>query len=126
MNNSLPIVQMVIQSDIMTIIVLCILAVMSLGSWGIIIVKFFVYRRNKRANAVFFKKFSTVTQFVQLQELCEKAEDSALRRLTAEVLKEASKFSNFVSYDSIQHRASLLEDTIQLPSKAFALRKTAT
>jgi biopolymer transport protein TolQ len=50
---------------------------------------------------------------VELQELCEKAEDSALRRLTAEVLKEASKFSNFVSYDSIQHRASLLEDTIQ-------------
>ena len=29
------------------------------------------------------------------------------------MLKEASKFSNFVSYDSIQHRASLLEDTIQ-------------
>ena len=113
MNNSIPLVQMVLQSDIATIVVLCILAIMSLGSWGIIIVKFFTYRRSKHANAEFFRKFSTVTQFVQLQGLCETAEDSALRRLTAEVLKEASKFSNFVSYDSIQHRASLLEDTIQ-------------
>ena len=104
---------MVVQSDIATIVVLCILAVMSLGSWGIIIVKYIAYRQSKRANAEFFRKFSTVTQFVQLQGLCETGDDSALRRLTAEVLKEASKFSNFVSYDSIQHRASLLEDTIQ-------------
>ena len=90
MNNSIPLVQMVLQSDIATIVVLCILAIMSLGSWGIIIVKFFTYRRSKHANAEFFRKFSTVTQFVQLQGLCETAEDSALRRLTAEVLKEAS------------------------------------
>ena len=58
---------MVLQSDIATIVVLCILAIMSLGSWGIIIVKFFAYRRSKHANAEFFRKFSTVTQFVQLQ-----------------------------------------------------------
>ena len=81
MNNSVPLLQMLSQSDIATIVILAILAVMSLGSWGIIIVKYVV--------------------------------NSALRSLTSEVLKEASKFSNFVSYDSIQHRASLLEDTIQ-------------
>ena len=104
---------MVAQSDIATIVVLCILAIMSFGSWGIMIVKYFEYKKNQRTNAEFFRKFSTVSQFVQLQGLCESADDSALRRLTAEVLKEASKFSNFVSYDSIQHRASLLEDTIQ-------------
>ncbi|MBR2197030.1 MAG: hypothetical protein IJ909_00985, partial [Fibrobacter sp.] len=94
MNNSIPLVQMVLQSDIATIVVLCILAIMSLGSWGIIIVKYITYLKNKHANAEFFRKFNTVTQFVELQELCEMAEDSALRRLTAEVLKEASKFSN--------------------------------
>jgi len=113
LNNSIPLVQMVMQSDIATIVVLCILAIMSLGSWGIIIVKYFVHRKNKSANVVFFRKFSSVTQFVELQGLCETADESALRSLTEEVLKEASKFSNFVSYDSIQHRASLLEDTIQ-------------
>ena len=77
---------MVMQSDIATIVVLCILAVMSLGSWGIIIVKYIAYRQSKRANAEFFRKFSTVTQFVQLQGLCETGDDSALRRLTAEAL----------------------------------------
>ncbi len=104
---------MVMQSDIATIVVLCILAIMSLGSWGIIIVKYIVNKKNQRANVIFFRKFSSVQQFVELQTLCESSDESALRRLTDEVLKEASKFSNFVSYDSIQHRASLLEDTIQ-------------
>ena len=69
MNSSIPLVQMVMQSDIATIVVLCILAVMSLGSWGIIIVKYIAYRHSKHANAEFYRKFSTVTQFVQLQGL---------------------------------------------------------
>ncbi len=123
MNNSVPILQMVAQSDIATIVVLCILAIMSFGSWGIMIVKYFEYKKNQRTNAEFFRKFSTVSQFVQLQGLCESADDSALRRLTAEVLKEASKFSNFVSYDSIQHRASLLEDTIQRSIEGLRLKE---
>ena len=123
LNNSVPILQMVAQSDIATIVVLCILAIMSFGSWGIMIVKYFEYKKNQRTNAEFFRKFSTVSQFVQLQGLCESADDSALRRLTAEVLKEASKFSNFVSYDSIQHRASLLEDTIQRSIEGLRLNE---
>ena len=104
---------MLTQSDVATLVILGILAVMSLGSWGIIIVKYIVNTKNQRANVIFFRKFVDVRQFVELQGLCETADDSALKSLTAEVLKEASKFSNFVSYDSIQHRASLLEDTIQ-------------
>ena len=123
LNNSVPILQMVAQSEIATIVVLCILAIMSFGSWGIMIVKYFEYKKNQRTNAEFFRKFSTVSQFVQLQGLCESADDSALRRLTAEVLKEASKFSNFVSYDSIQHRASLLEDTIQRSIEGLRLKE---
>lgn len=113
MNNSVPFVQMLMQSDITTLVILGILAVMSLGSWGIIIVKYIVNKKNQRANVVFFRQFVNVRQFVELQTICETADESALKSLTSEVLKEASKFSNFVSYDSIQHRASLLEDTIQ-------------
>ena len=122
LNNSVPLLQMLSQSDIATIVILAILAVMSLGSWGIIIVKYVVNRKNQRANVVFFREFVNVRQFVELQGLCETADDSALRSLTSEVLKEASKFSNFVSYDSIQHRASLLEDTI--PRSIEGLRLT--
>jgi len=110
---SLPIVQMIMKADIATIVIIAILAVMSFGSWGIIIVKLFSYRKSQRANASFFTRFNQVEHFIELQGLCETSGDSALKRLTSEVLIEAAKFSNFVSYDSIQHRASLLEDTIQ-------------
>ena len=110
---SSPVVQMLFQSDPATMVVLAILAVMSFGSWGIIITKFFSYRKNQKSNASFFCRFNQVEQFIELQGLCETSGDSALKRLTSEVLIEAAKFSNFVSYDSIQHRASLLEDTIQ-------------
>jgi len=110
---SLPIVQMIMKADVATIVIIAILAVMSFGSWGIIIVKLFSYRKNQRANASFFSRFNQVEHFIELQGLCETSGDSALKRLTSEVLIEAAKFSNFVSYDSIQHRASLLEDTIQ-------------
>lgn len=121
MNNSVPLLQMVAQSDMATIVVLSILAIMSLGSWGIIIVKFIVNRKSRRANKVFYRQFAEVQQFVGLQDLCESAKDSALKSLTSEVLQEASKFSNFVSYDSILHRASLLEDTIQRSIEAIRL-----
>ena len=110
---SLPIVQMIMKADVATIVIIAILAVMSFGSWGIIIVKLFSYLKNQIAIAFFFSRFNQVEHFIELDGLCETSGDSALKRLTSEVLIEAAKFSNFVSYDSIQHRASLLEDTIQ-------------
>ena len=58
---------MLTQSDITTLVILGILAVMSLGSWGIIIVKYIVNTKNQRANVVFFRKFVDVRQFVELQ-----------------------------------------------------------
>ena len=113
MNNTVPVLQMVTQSDVVTMVILGILAFMSLGSWGIIIVKFFKNKSNLRANALFFRQFCRIKKFSDLQKLCDMSADSALRTLTAEVLIEASKFKGAVTYDSIQHRSSLLEDAIQ-------------
>ena len=113
MNNTVPILQMVTQSDIVTMIILGVLAFMSLGSWGIILVKFFRHKSNMRANSRFFKDFGKLRHFSELQKLCSVSGDSALRFLSIEVLNEAAKFKGKVSYESIQHRASLLEDAIQ-------------
>ena len=52
---------MIAQSDIVTMVILGILAFMSLGSWGIIIVKFFKNKSNLRANFAFFKDFSKIS-----------------------------------------------------------------
>lgn len=100
-----------------------ILLVLSLGTWGIIILKSRNYSRNTALNADFFGKFARVDQFVQLKNLCRTASHSPLRQLTEEVLLEAQKFSAFVSYDSIQHRAALLEDTIQRSIEAVRLEE---
>jgi len=113
LNNTVPVLQMVTQSDVVTMVILGILAFMSLGSWGIIIVKFFKNKSNLRANAAFFNQFCKVKKFTDLQKLCDTSKDSALRSLSAEVLIEASKFKGSVTFDSIQHRSSLLEDAIQ-------------
>ncbi len=119
----IPIVQMTLQSDMVTVVILAVLACMSLGSWGIVLTKQVSTRRNMSANADFYAKFAKVEQFVQLKTLVRQASDSSLRRLTEEVLLEAQKFSAFVSYDSIQHRASLLEDTIQRSIEAVRLEE---
>lgn len=119
----IPLVQMTLQSDAATVVILAVLGIMSLGSWGIILTKYLSSHRNMKANADFYIKFAKIDQFVQLKALVRQANDSSLRRLTEEVLLEAQKFSAFVSYDSIQHRASLLEDTIQRSIEAVRLEE---
>ena len=121
--QNLPILEMVAQSDVMTAVILVILGIMSLGCWGIILVKLLTNGKHQRANAKFFAQFRKMEHFVDLITLCENSCDSALTRLTLEVLQEASKFSNYVSYDSIQHRASLLEDTIQRSIEGLRLEE---
>ena len=119
----LPVIQMVRDSDVATMVILCVLAVMSLMCWGIIIVKMIFFKKNQHANAVFYRQFEKIERFVDLKDLCDNSGASALKSLTEEVLIEASKFSNFVSYDSIQHRASLLEDTIQRSIEGIRLNE---
>ncbi len=123
LNNTVPVLQMIAQSDIVTMIILGILAFMSLGSWGIIIVKFFKHKSNLHSNAKFFKDFCKLKHFSELQRLCSVSKDSALRLLSVEVLNEVSKFKGKVNYESIQHRASLLEDAIQRSIEGLRMRE---
>lgn len=114
---------MIKASDFVSWVVLAVLSLMSLGTWGIILIKF---KRNTKArtqNATFFTRFMKIDQFIQLKALCRQSEEGPLMKLSEEVLLEAQKFSAFVSYDSIQHRASLLEDTIQRSIEGIRLEE---
>ena len=51
MVQNLPILEMVAQSDVMTVVILVILGIMSLGCWGIILVKLLTNGKHQRANA---------------------------------------------------------------------------
>lgn len=113
MYNSVPIFQMVAQADAATLAILCILGFMSIFSWGIIIVKFFINKSALHRNARFYREFCKVQHFDELHDLCSTSKDSALRDLTADVLKEESKIGKVAHFEAIQQRASLLEDSIQ-------------
>lgn len=119
--NQIPFFELIKMADGATLVILMILLAMSIGTWGILLVKFKFYHRNAALNADFYGRFIRVEQFVALKGLCRQQGDSPLKKLTEEVLLEAAKFSAFVSYDSIQHRASLLEDTVQRSIEAIRL-----
>jgi len=119
--QDIPLFELLKLCDTPSMIILAVLGVMSIGTWGIIIVKFRYYGKNSALNADFYTRFIRIEQFVQLKAHCRQSGDSPLKKLTEEVLLEAQKFSAFVSYDSIQHRASLLEDTIQRSIEAIRL-----
>jgi len=121
--NEFPLFELLKMCDTMSIVLLFILGFMSIGTWGIILVKFRYYTKNSSLNADFYGRFIRVEQFVQLKALCRQSAENPLKKLTEEVLIEAQKFSAFVSYDSIQHRASLLEDTIQRSIEAVRLEE---
>src|SRR5690554_57411 len=121
--QSLPVIQMIVEADFTTKFILIVLLLMSLGSWGIILIKLFAYQKSQGANARFFKKFMQIKNFIALPSLCSQSKESALKQLTQDVLEETGKFSEFVSYDSIQHRASLVEDTIQRSIEALRLQE---
>ena len=116
-----PIYDLLKMCDTPSFIILAVMGFMSIGTWGIIIVKLRYYGKNSALNADFYTRFIRIEQFVQLKTHCRQSGDSPLKKLTEEVLLEAQKFSAFVSYDSIQHRASLLEDTIQRSIEAVRL-----
>jgi len=119
--QDIVIFQLLKTCDTASIILLTVLGAMSIGTWGIIIVKTRYYTKNSTLNADFYGRFVRIEQFVQLKAHCRQSVESPLKKLTEEVLLEAQKFSAFVSYDSIQHRASLLEDTIQRSIEAIRL-----
>lgn len=117
----IPFIEMTLNSGPVAGVLMGILFVLSFGVWGVIVIKAFEYKRNTSANREFSETFVRVEQFGQLKALLRLKGDAPLKLLTEEVLKEAAKFSAFVSYDSIQHRASLLEDTIQRSVEAIRL-----
>ena len=118
-----PFFELIKMADSATLIILILLLVMSVGTWGIILIKMRYYRNTTNANAEFYERFVHIEQFVQVKGICRQIGSSPLKQLTEEVLIEAQKFSAFVSYDSIQHRASLLEDTIQRSIEAIRLEE---
>ena len=111
--NELPLLNIILNSGPAAWTILSILLIMSLVSWGVILTRYLHHKKIRKANAVFYNKFQNINEFVELDNLCKSEKDSPLKFITMEVLSEARKLSRYVSYESIFHRSSLLEESIR-------------
>lgn len=75
------IVEMVTHSDIVTKVVLVILAIMSLGSWAIMLSKWWEFRALERASVRFIEEVERTTRFEQAAALARRARPSPYTRV---------------------------------------------
>lgn len=122
-NTTLPFFDLIFGSGPVASLIMGILALMSFAVWGIIVIKYITLQKNLKANREFSAAFVRLEQFAELTTLLRIRRDSPLKQLTNEVLSEASKFSHYVSYDSIHHRSSLLEDSMQRSVEGIRLNE---
>ncbi len=111
--NSMNISNLIFGSGLYATIILTILAMMSLVVWGIILLKVKYYRGIRSKTKRFAKDFDKIVHFHEMGALLTKHKRGPLVVVSTNVLSEAAQMSRFVSYDSIHHRASLLEEAIQ-------------
>lgn len=110
-------------SGLYATIILSILAVMSFVIWGVVILKLKYYKSIRQETKSFAKDFQSITHYHQMQALVDKHSHGPLVELSKSVLSESSQLSRYVSYDSIHHRASLLEEAIQRSVEAHKIEE---
>ncbi|MGL1935727.1 MAG: MotA/TolQ/ExbB proton channel family protein [Fibrobacterales bacterium] len=120
MSNS-TLIQVVLEAELSAIVIIGILFFMSLGTWGIIFLKWKQNKIFKKSNQSFNKDFGKVYQFSEVKKVVDNGTESPLKNITSDVIDEVKNFSKFVSYDSIIHRASLLEEAVQRSIEAQRL-----
>lgn len=103
----------ILDSGFYAIVILGILGIMSTIVWGISWLKWKEYRKEKKGNLQFEQAFSKIESFVEVNSLLKNNLNCALADISKKVLEEAARLSPYVSYDSVAHRSSLLEEGIQ-------------
>ncbi len=114
-------VQILMEAEMSAVVIIGILLIMSMGTWGIIFIKLKAHKGLRKSNEIFNKSFSKISHFTQVKECCKTSGESPLNNIATDVVDEVRNFSKFVSYDSIFHRASLLEEAIQRSIEAQRL-----
>lgn len=80
-------VELILSSSLPTKIVLAILAVLSLVSWGIILAKWLEFRRTRRTCDAFLREFGSVARLEQAGALAKRAVPSPYTRATARAVE---------------------------------------
>jgi biopolymer transport protein TolQ len=76
-------VELILSSSLATKLVLAILAVLSLLSWGIILAKWLEFRKTRRLAEGFMREFTGITKLEQAAALAKRATPSAFTRIVS-------------------------------------------
>ncbi len=85
MNSAIPTtpLELIVNSVLATKIVLALLLLLSLYSWGIMLAKWFEFRRMTRASQVFLREFARATKLEQAVAMARKSPPSPFNRVFA-------------------------------------------
>lgn len=89
------------------------LLIMSLGLWGVAIAKWKRHAQLKSYNQSFLKQFHRVRDFHDLEQLLKRYPRGVFAEISAAALAEFAKMPQGLSYASMDHRAGLIEETLQ-------------
>ena len=98
-------IQILLDVEASAATIISILFIMSLGTWGIMFVKWREHKTLRKSNESFNKSFSEINTFVEVKECCSKAVASPLKNITSDVVDEVKNFSKFV-FATMFHRSS--------------------
>ena len=86
---------------------------LSIGVWAILIRRWLANRNRKRSFAKWRESMGTRPSFQDLQKLSKSMPESSMGRITKAALVEMEGLSAYVSYESLEHRGGLVQETVE-------------
>ena len=86
---------------------------LSIGVWAILIRRWLANRNRKQSFAKWREQMGARPSFQDLQKLSKSMPDSSMGRITKAALLEMEGLSAYVSYESLEHRGGLVQETVE-------------
>jgi biopolymer transport protein TolQ len=86
---------------------------LSIGVWAILIRRWLANRSRKQSFAKWREQMGARPSFQDLQKLSKSMPDSSMGRITKAALLEMEGLSAYVSYESLEHRGGLVQETVE-------------
>ncbi len=113
MTEQIPLFSLISKSGPVAIVVLLILASLSIGMWAVIISKIINNKKKKSAFKKWFNDLKKTKNLTDLKNLHDQRPNTAFGHITKSAIVEIDAFSDHLTYESLDSRVSLVEETIE-------------
>ncbi len=92
---------------------LFILLILSIILWSVVVIKFFSNQKLKASFQKWYRQMGSNVNFHDLRKQSKDSTENPLARITQSSLKEIEGLSAYVSYDSLESRSQLVEESVE-------------